>query len=105
MIEKIAKITKTHLGFEDHGAFTVAITANYGDGVFGGIPHMVLGQEHGISFIKKFIRSAGVESWEELRGRTIMVIYEKDEWSGSPIGIKNLPTEPGETFIFKELFE
>lgn len=105
MIEKIAKIENTMLGFEDHGIFTAFLNVRYGENTHQGVGGYSLGGQHGLEFITRVIRAVGVEKWEDLKGRTIMVLFEDDSWSALPVGIKNLPTEKGSTLIFKEVFE
>lgn len=114
MIEKIGKIEKTFLGYEDHGIFTASLEINYG-GSFQSIggyrldePNSVTGKAHGtaegLDFITHVIKVAGVNKWEDVKGRTILVLFEDYSYNGLPIGIKNLPTEKGETFIFEDLW-
>jgi len=116
MIEKIAKIEKTTLGFHDHyGIFTVNLQLHLGGALHqsaGGYSlddydkalDRRVGTAYGHEFIMRIINAVGVNTWEEIKGKTIIALYENDDWNSTVIGIKNLPTEPGETFIFKELF-
>jgi hypothetical protein len=110
MIEKIAKIERTFLGIEDHGIFTAELTVNYGGSgqTIGGYrldyPNSQSpGTAFGIEFVKGVMGACGVDSWEKVKGSTILVL--KKEERGHVLGIKPLPTESGTTFIFSELVE
>ena len=115
MIEKIAKIESTMLGYEDHSIFSISLHVRYGENTHQGVGGYALdewdesvghrvGTAYGHNFIIRVLKAVGASKWEDVKGRTIMVLFEKDGWNELPIGIKNLPTEPGETFIFSELF-
>lgn len=118
MVEQIAKIERTMLGYEDHGIFTVTLTLNYGEGGAQGAGMAALdepthdddgrfagrvGTKMGHDYIIGIIRACGVDSWEQIKGRTIIALRE-DGYHGAVIGIKPLPTEPGTPFIFASVF-
>ena len=116
MQKEIAKIERTALGTEDHGIFTAHLFVNYG-GSRQGIGGYALdewvgprssegrrvGTAYGMEFVARIIRACGVRSWEEVAGRTIFVLRESDQWNAKVLGIENLPTEPGERFVFEDL--
>ncbi len=54
-------------------------------------------------FIRGVLRAAGVRRWELVKGRTLFVLFETEDWNAKPVGLAPLPTEPGETFYFSEL--
>lgn len=100
MIEKrVAKITKTFLGYEDHGIFTFALTLDYG-GSGQGAGHIVLGDEHTDRFIKGVLSACGVDSWEQIPGRTLYAYADH----GKVYALEPLPTEPGERFALDDTF-
>ena len=121
--QDIAKITSTHLGWEDHGILTVMLTVEYGGGACQGIGGYALdmpvrndsgkfegryGTAYGMEFIARVMRAAGVRKWEDLRGRTIFVLQDLPEGdtalgTSRVVGIENLPTEQGERFVFADL--
>lgn len=116
LTERIAKIEKTFLGREDHGIFTSLLTVKYdassGQGIGGytldgrpeGIGSPRVGTAYGMEWIIRTIKAAGVESWEQVAGRTIIVYFDGANGPvGRPVGIGPLPTEPGTRFIFDEL--
>jgi hypothetical protein len=115
MIEKIGKIRKTMLGYEDHGIFTLSLDMDYGGTEQGAGGYCLdqydksverrVGTAYGHEFIIRTLKAVGARKWEDVAGKTILVLFEDDSWGAIPVGIKNLPTEPGETFIFKELSE
>ena len=96
---EIAKIERTHLGFEDHGILTGFLHVSYGgatQGVGGYGIATVAGQ-----YLERTLKACGVQAWEDLRGRTIYVLTNSNR---RVVGIENLPTEPGERFLFAEVF-
>lgn len=101
---RIAKIKDTFLGYEDHGIITIMLSVDYG-GAAQGVGLYDLGSRSRDAkpgmwdrWIKGVLSACGVEQWEKIRGRTIMVLIE----GGVPAGIKPLPTEPGKAFWFKD---
>lgn len=116
-IEQIAKIERTFLGYESHGIFTVTLTLDYGgsgqgagmacldapvkdnDGKF---LHRT-GTKQGHDYIIGIIRACGVDSWEQIKGRTVIALREHG-YHGKVVGLKPLPTEPGKTFMFADAF-
>jgi hypothetical protein len=115
-VEQIAKIRKVFLGWEDHGIFTCLLDLDYG-GSGQGAGQFVFdeprkdgegkhigryGTAFGMEWIMRLMRACGVTEFSKLEGRTIIAIREEG-WHGRVIGIKPLPTEQGEPFIFGEL--
>jgi len=97
---ELAKIERTFLGFEDHGILTGFLHVTYGSaaqGIGGYTITPVAGP-----YIERTLKACGVDSWEKLRGRTIYVLT--DPSTRRVEGIENLPTEPGERFVFTEVF-
>jgi hypothetical protein len=117
MNERIAKIESTMLGREDHGIWTAFLFVSYGgssQGIggycFDGPIHdddgkflRRAGGAFGMEWIMRATEACGVDSWEEMRGRTILVYFEDDGFFSPPIGIGPLPTEPGKPFMFADL--
>lgn len=92
----IAKIESTHLGYEDHGIFSLTVRFSYG-GSGQGFGAICLGDvAHEI--IPAVLKAAGVDCWERLVGRTVYAIREPG-WSGLVRGMAPLPTESGEGFV------
>lgn len=114
---EIGKITKTHLGYEGHGILTCGLQMDFGGAGqmvggyaldepikgHGGIVEDRYGTAFGMEWIRRAMRAGGVESWEELPGRTLYVLRSKESPGMKVLGLAPLPTEPGETFIFQEL--
>lgn len=115
-VEEIAKIAAVSLGYEDHGIFTLMLHLDYGhsgqgaggytldtpvhkDGKFKGRR----GTAYGMEWIIRTMRAVGVKDWSELKGKTILAIRESDQLHARVIGIKPLPTEQGEVFMFDDL--
>lgn len=117
MEKRIAKITSTSLGFEDHGIFTTWLHVDYGgscQGIGGrafavpgldGAPPVATGGAFG-DYIIRVLRACGVREWDRLVGRTIYALFDDGDGASmhdQPIGIENLPTENGETFLFADV--
>jgi len=81
-----AKIMSTMLGFEDHGIFTCWLYLDYGGAGqgFGGYSFdtpindengklIRIGGAYGAEFIRKILKTVGVDKWEQLPGKHIRV--------------------------------
>lgn len=119
MNKALARIDSTFLGVEDHGIFTAMIQVSYEGGSGQGVGGYCLdesrrgvddtfkgrfGTAQGMQFVMNTIRAAGVEKWEDLKGRMIYVL-KKDEWDSEVVGIQGLGFgKESEPFIFKALW-
>ena len=76
---RTARIQYTHLGWEDHGLFTLCIGLDYGSGAQG-FGHLILsnydkatdrqvGTAYGMDLIMRICAVVGVNTWEELKGK------------------------------------
>lgn len=113
----IAKVESTFLGIEDHGILTAYLYVTYGgsgQGVGGYSLDEPLrdaddkfvcrrGSDFGMEWVVRAIKACGVDSWEKVKGRTIMVIKEDDSFHARVLGIGPLPTERGQDFMFDDL--
>jgi hypothetical protein len=99
-----AKITSTKLGIEDHGIMTFWLFLEWnGGGVgFGGYAldewqgertssGKRVGIGMGMDCIMEIMRIVGVENWEDIKGKHIVV--ESEGWGGKATGIRNLIKE------------
>jgi len=96
--KEIAKITSTHLGFEDHGIFTAMLHVTYGGAGQGVGGYAIAGMAG--EFITSLLRACGVDRWEKLVGRTVYVLSDGRR---RVVGVENLPTEPGGRFLFADV--
>lgn len=113
MIEQIAKINSTALGYEDHGIFTAWLDLHYGTGDQGAGGYALdsydetkkqrVGHKCGMDFIIGILHACGVEKWEDVKGKTVIALRE-DGFHGKVIGLKPLPTEKGSEFLFESAF-
>lgn len=107
-VKVIGKIASTFLGANEdsHGILTATLVVEHGGSIgtshIGGYNLGSRNTAFGMQFVRHLLRAAGAESWEQLVGKTVFVIRQRDEW-GRAIGIENLPTERGGRFIFDEL--
>jgi hypothetical protein len=106
MHKSIAKIVDTYLGAGEHshGVFTATLTVDYG-GTGQTIGGYNLSGDTGFAgaFIRRVLDVAGVDRWEQLKGRTILVLHEDDRPESRVVGIENLPTERGGQLVFETL--
>jgi hypothetical protein len=74
-----ARIEYTHLGWEDHGIFTICLGLDYG-GSEQGFGHLMastydktadrqVGTVYGMELIMRICNVIGVQTWEELQGK------------------------------------
>lgn len=113
MREQIAKIERTTLGYEDHGIFTCVLHLNYGSSAQGAGTYALdaydedakrrTGTAFGMEWIMRVMSACGVDEWSKVRGRTVLALFDEDGLAAQVVGIKPLPTERGEAFMFKEL--
>lgn len=104
-IGHIAKIKETMLGYEDHGIFTALLNVDYGGAgqSVGGYDLRLPNQAR--IFILGVLRACHVERWEQVKGRTIYVLFDGTSYHDKIMGIAPLPTEQGKVFLFEELME
>ncbi|CAB4894635.1 unannotated protein [freshwater metagenome] len=97
--ERIAKALSTELGYEDHGIFTAIVRLDYGGSGQGAGLYALKGDK-GIEFVRRMVDAFGVQSWEQIPGRTVIAVADYTKVHG----IKPLPTEPGTAFMFDDLW-
>jgi hypothetical protein len=92
---KNAKITRTMFGWEDHGILTFVLTLDYGGSgqgagmicLSGGKPTTYM--ERGLELLADLMGAVGVERWEDLPGKSVVALFNRDEWSSPVRGIEN----------------
>ena len=99
---EVGRIQSTSLGFEDHGIFTFVLHMDYG-GAGQGVGGYYLKETAG-EFIPAILKAVGVNTWEELKGRTIFVLFAPDDVRKfKPLGIEALPMDRGARLLFAEV--
>lgn len=115
-VEQIAKIRRVFLGTEDHGIFTCSLDLDYGSSGQGAGGYGLdeprkdgegkhigrFGTAYGMEWIMRLMRACGVNDWSKVEGRTVIALRDEG-YHGRVRGIKPLPTENGEPFLFDEL--
>lgn len=90
--EEIARIESTHLGFEDHGIFSITVRFE-GDGWGQGFGPIFFRED----VVKAILKACGTSTWEGLKGRVVFVLRDK------PFdlirGMKPLPINSGQGFV------
>lgn len=114
--ETIAKIRSVRLGWEDHGIFTCNLDLDYGGSSQGAGGYCLdeprhtadkefvgrFGTAFGMEWIIRTMKACGATDWKQVEGTTVIALREEG-YNGKVVGIKPLPTEKGEPFIFEEL--
>lgn len=111
MFERIGKIESTALE-KQHGIMSFSLMFNFGgtSQVFGGYElddyseelKRRVGTAGGLDLVMGIIKACGVEKWEDIKGKVMYVLYEKEGWNEQIIGIKALSFEQGGIFLIKE---
>lgn len=105
---KIAKAGKPTLGWEDHGILTAYVPLDYG-GSFQSLGGFCLSwspppnheeryHSKSMEWCARLMKAFGVREWSEIEGCTVFVRADYEH----VYGVKPLPTESGEEFIFDE---
>ena len=111
--ERIAKIDSTMLGIEDHGILTAWLQCSYGgsgqglggyalDGPYDEEAKIRLPNAECGRWVTGVLKACGVTRWENVAGRTVIVMLDGEGWNARPVGIRPLPTENGEPFWFTQ---
>lgn len=95
MTERIAKIERTTLAYEDPCTFKCVLHLDY-----GGSGQAVA---FGMGWVARAMKACGVDEWSKVQGRTVLALFDSDGYHEPVRGIKPLPAEPGELFMFREL--
>ena len=108
---RIGTITTTLLGMEDHGIFTTSLLVEWpSSGVsVGGFAldsyekdlDRRAGTAYGLDHVMQILETVGVEKWEDVRGKEVIVLFEGDGgWGARSVGIANI-TDESKVFIPK----
>lgn len=84
---QVATVDSTLLGLEGHGLWTTMLRCS-GDG--WGVH--VGGYRADMAFVKAFTCAVGVESWEDIPGRQVIVLFDRDG-AGRALGIAHVTDE------------
>jgi hypothetical protein len=107
-----AKIDSTHLGSEDHGITTAFLHCSWKGGAVGvggfcldvstGKPdYKRRGTAYGLDHILRLMETVGVNRWEDLPGKQVIVLFQTENHLGSTsAGIANVLND--EVLILKE---
>lgn len=104
---QIGTITKTTLGYQDHGILTADLLVEWpGGGVsVGGFcldqprdresgDYTREGTAYGLDHIIWILRTVGVEKWEDLKGKQVIVVFEGEGlWGSRSVGLAHATDE------------
>lgn len=107
----IATINRTTLGYEDHGTMTAFLSCGWaGSGIsVGGYSldrydqsqDRRIATAYGLDHIITILRTVGVDTWESLAGREVIILFEhKNPLGRTAAGIAGLTN--GKVMIFAE---
>lgn len=103
--KRLGIIESTFLGNEmDHGFFMAQLTFNFGGAVQAA--QIIFGKDdtHGVEFIKKVLDACGASTWESLKGKKAMALYEDDTYNNYIRGIAPMPYGEGKPIVFSEIW-
>ena len=110
---EIGKIESTFLGIEDHGILTFIIHIDFegshqGAGTYSLDQYdskkgKTIGTPHMAAVIRSILETVGVDTWEKLPGKSVVVLRDKP-WD-TIRGLTNLPPAKPMYTIFEEIFE
>lgn len=112
---QIGTITSTRLGWEDRGILTANLVIEWpGGGVsVGGFSldtprdreakdYERIGTAFGLDHIMWIMRTVGVEKWEALVGKQVIVLFEgKSSWGAQSVGIAST-TDEKQVLVLKD---
>ena|SRR5687767_14752714 len=99
---KLARIERTSLGYEDHGIPTAFLhCAGHGWGQGAGGFHLGGAAMH--AWVMGVIDALGCETWENLPGRSVMLLYKKGTGHYPVEGVMSPTGE--KTFLFRPAME
>lgn len=98
-----AKITGTTLGWESHGILTAFLHCEWPSGGVG-VGGFCLdtrdretderkGTKYGLDHIIQLMKTVGVDNWEQLKGKHVVVLFKATDgsaWGSMSVGIANL---------------
>ena len=110
---ELGRVESTMIGIEDHGVMTARLSFGFdgtgqgtGDYVLDGkpsepggdrTPHVICG-----AYIAALIKVCGVDSWEQIKGRPLLVLRE-GKW-GRILGLAD-PFKADNYLVFKDLID
>lgn len=97
---EVMRIKSTTLGYEDHGILSAYLSCEgNGSGILVGgyaldtyspTEKRRVGDAFGTDHLIAILRTVGVESWEKLVGKDVIVLFDGARYSGSCVGIASL---------------
>lgn len=100
IVKRVARITDTELGFEDHGILTVLLRLDYG-GSGQGAGLKALGGESLEKEIRGILRVTKVNHWESVKGRTLYAYANH----ARVYAIEQLEIDGDEFYAFDDSFQ
>lgn len=112
---QLGTITSTRLGYEGHGILTTSLAVEWQNGGVSAGGYVLdrprdidshdytrTGTAYGLDFILRTIETLGVESWEQIKGKQVIVLFEGESiWGGQSVGIAST-TDEDKVFVFKK---
>ncbi|WNT44965.1 hypothetical protein SEA_ABBYDAISY_72 [Arthrobacter phage AbbyDaisy] len=105
---RIGTIKRTSFGFEDHGIVTAYLHVEWPGGGIGAGGYTLdsprknedgkhvgrFGSAYGMDHIMRILETVGVDTWEKLPGKQVIVLFEGPSiWGSTSCGIAGITTE------------
>ena len=109
---KVARIESTMIGTQDHGILTAFLHCE-GDGWGVGVGGFALDQydkaaekrittAYGLDHIVQIMTTVGVDTWEKIPGREVLVLFDSEHsWGSKAVGLAHISDE-SKVLILKE---
>lgn len=105
-------ITSTRLGVQEHGIMTAYLTVEWQKGGVGVGGFALasydkdldrhIGSAYGMDHVMRILDTVGVEKWEDLRGKQVIVLFGDDGgWGSRSVGIAHI-TDERKIFVMAE---
>lgn len=112
---QIGTVTSTRLGYESHGILTASLIVEWSGGGIsvGGFcldspkdiesrDYTRVGTAFGLDHIIRVIETVGVEAWEDVKGKQVIVLFEgRSVWGARSVGIAHT-TDDSKVLVFEE---
>lgn len=113
---EFGKIDEVHLGWEDHGIYTIHVGWMEGASSHIGTGHMMLthrDKDTDEQVVNPRVAQLMIRlmecfgNWENIKGKECLALYKVDEnkYSARPVGLAPLPGRGGRPVIFSEVID
>lgn len=112
---QVGTVTSTRLGYQDHGILTASLVVEWKNGgvSVGGFcldepkdrearDFSRRGTAYGLDHLIRIVETVGVDSWEQIKGQQVIVLFEgRSTWGAQSVGIAHA-TDESKVLVFSE---